>query len=100
MLKKVASLEMHLCGADESQLGPLLDAWLAGLSFDPGTGHYIWGGFSVKYVARGGASVALVFTSGGQDMADSLERGVDTVYEQVHERLSAGTVAWTELPLH
>ena len=100
MLDKAASLDMKLSGADEAQLEPLLDAWLAGLSLDPGSGHYFWGGWSVEVVARGGGSASLVFTSGGQDVAESLEHGVDTFHDQVLEPLSAGSVEWTELPLH
>ncbi len=99
LLEKAASLEMELSGADESQLGPLLDGWLAGLSLDPDTGHYFWGGWSVEVVARGGGSASMVFTSGGQDVAESLEHGVDTFFEQVLEPLSMGRVEWTELPL-
>lgn len=99
-LEKVASLEMRLSGADEAQLGPLLEGWLAGLSFDPDGGHYFRGGWSVKTVTREQGSVSLLFTSGGQDVADSLEHAVDTFYEQVLEPLSAGAVEWTELPLH
>ena len=98
-LEKVASLEMRLSGSDESQLEPLLAGWLAGLSFDPDGGHYFWGGWSVEVVARGGGSASMVFTSGGQDVAESLEHGVDTFFEQVLEPLSAGSVEWTELPL-
>lgn len=99
LLEKTASLEMNLSGADELLLKPLLDGWLAGLSLDPDSGHYFWGGWSVEVVARGGGSASLVFTSGGQDVAESLEHGVDTFHDQVLEPLSAGSVEWTELPL-
>lgn len=100
VLDKAASLEMHLSGADESPFQLLLDGWLKGLSFDADSGHHFQGGWSVQIVARGPGSASMVFTSGGQDVAESLEYAVDTFHEQVLEPLSAGSVKWTELPLH
>lgn len=100
VLDKAASLEMRLSGADETQLEPLLDGWLRGLGFDAESGHYFQGGWSVEIAACSGGSASMVFTSGGQDVAESLEYAVDTFHEQVLQPLTAGTVEWTELPLH
>ncbi len=100
VLDKAASLSMTLRDADPGHLAALLTTWLDGLSFSPESDHYFWGGWSVRIVDHHGGSAELVFTSGGQDVAESLGDGVDSFYEQVLHPLSTASVVWTELPLN
>ena len=98
-LDKVASLAMNLRGADPEQLDLLLDGWLDGLEYDVERGRYFQGGFSVDVQGRGNGTAGIVFTSGGQDVADSLGDAVDMFCDSVLERLDTAEVTWTELPL-
>lgn len=100
VLDKAASLSVTLRDADPDQFEVLLAAWLDGLSNGAENGQYFRGGWSVQIITHDGGSADLVFTSGGQDVADSLGHGVDTFYEQVLQPLSTVSVVWTELPLH
>ncbi|MDD0858603.1 hypothetical protein NHF46_14255 [Arthrobacter alpinus] len=98
-LDKVASLAMNLRGADPEKLEALLERWLAGLEYDAEHGHYFHGGFSVEVQDRGNGTAQIVFTSGGQDVAESLGYAVDEFYEQVLQHLTTASVTWTEQPL-
>lgn len=99
-LDKAASLAVEIRDADPDHLEALLRNWLGGLNHDPGQDGHYRGGYGVRILSRGSGSAHLVFTSGGQDVAESLGDGVDTFCEQVLQPLSTVSVVWTELPLH
>lgn len=98
-LDKSATLAMKLRGADPQQLDELLDTWLADFSFDAASGCHYQGGFSVDIQARGPGTMDALFSSGGQDVAESLGWAVDDFHDQVLKLLDTADVAWTELPL-
>lgn len=98
-LDKVARLGLTLRGAGPEQLDLLLDGWLDGLEYDVEHGTYFQGGFSVEVQSRGNGRVDIEFTSGGQDVAESLGYAVDEFCDSVLEQLDAVEVTWTELPL-
>jgi len=74
--------------------------WLCRLqSDDDGPGSYYEGGYAVRILAQDAGSVRIIFTSGGQDVAESLGYGVKKFHEQVLQPLTTASVSWTELPL-
>ncbi|ALE06463.1 hypothetical protein AL755_15000 [Arthrobacter sp. ERGS1:01] len=99
-LDKTASLAMTLRDAPPGQFAPLLRDWLGSLQSDDATsGNYYEGGYGVWILDRDDRGARIIFTSGGQDVADSLGYGVEKFYEQVLQPLTEGAVTWTELPL-
>ncbi|MGB3302161.1 hypothetical protein [Gordonia sp. (in: high G+C Gram-positive bacteria)] len=98
-LRKKASLAMMLRGADPAQLDALLNDWLASLSREEGSNVFSGGGCSVELLAAGDGGADMVFSSGGQDVAESLGYVVDCFYEKVLVSLDTAEVTWTELPL-
>ncbi|MGA7203062.1 MAG: hypothetical protein WBX27_00365 [Specibacter sp.] len=98
-LDKSASLLMTLRGAPAEQFQPLLRSWLGGLTRDDQSGRYGWGGYSVHILAQEEGSADIVFTSGGQDVAESLGDAVEEFHLKVLQSLSSASVTWTELPL-
>ncbi|MEV8144251.1 hypothetical protein [Specibacter sp. NPDC078709] len=100
-LIKVARLVMslELAPQEQDELEPLLEKWLDGLNRDFATNHWYSGGCGFQLLAREEDSVQILFSSGGQDVADSLQAGVDTFYDQVLKPLHTARVTWTELPL-
>ncbi|MBP2414076.1 hypothetical protein JOF48_002875 [Arthrobacter stackebrandtii] len=99
LLDKVARLALNLRGADPEALDALLGSWLAGLDNDGERGRYFQGGFGVEVLSQGSGAADIVFSSGGQDVADSLGYAVDSFCDDVLRHLTAGTATWTELPL-
>lgn len=102
-LEKAARLSVQIHGASPAPLGELLQRWLDTLTRDAG-GGWFRGGWAVDVVSHQGGSAELVLSSGGQDVADSLQDAADSFHEQVLEPLELdplmpGTVTWTELPL-
>ena len=98
-LDKAATLALTLRGAGPEQLDELLDTWLEALSFDRESGCHYQGGFSVEIQARGPGTLDALFSSGGQDVAESLLWAVDEFHLQVASRLDTADVVWTEIPL-
>jgi hypothetical protein len=98
-LDKSASLVMTLRDAPAEQFQSLLRSWLGGLTQDEESGRYGWGGYAVHILAQDGGSADIVFTSGGQDVADSLGDAVEEFYRVVLRPLTTASVTWTELPL-
>lgn len=100
-LSKVARLAIIVESAPQEQAGleSLLETWLTGLSKDSQSNRWYLGGCGIEVLARGARSVQIEFSSGGQDVAESLQAGVDTFSDQVLEPLRTAKVTWTELPL-
>lgn len=100
-LSKVARLVMRLelTPAKQEELEPLLEKWLGSLNTGTASNHWFSGGCAFDMLARGENSIKIMFSSGGQDAADSLQTGVDTFYDQVLKPLRTAKVTWTELPL-
>lgn len=102
LLEKTASLSLQIQDANPERLADLLQQWLATLTHS--ANGWFQGGWAVDVVSHERGSAELIFSSGGQDVADSLQDGVDLFHDQVLapldlDPLTAGTVCWTELPL-
>ncbi|WP_157884101.1 hypothetical protein [Arthrobacter alpinus] len=102
LLDKTAKLCLQIHDVNPDRFGDLLRQWLATLTCDEG--GWFRGGWAVDVVAHERGSAELLFSSGGQDVADSLQDGVDSFHDQVlaplsPDPLTPGTVSWTELPL-
>ena len=100
-LSKVARLVMslELAAQEQEELESRLESWLTRLSKDSGSNRWYSGGCGIQVLARGAGSARIEFSSGGQDVAESLQAGVDVFYDQVLEPLRTAKVTWTELPL-
>jgi hypothetical protein len=98
-LDKSASLLMRLREAPPGQFQALLREWLGHLTWDARSGRYGWGGYVVQILAQDGGNADIVFTSSGQDVAESLGDAVEQFYRLVLQPLTTASVTWTELPL-
>lgn len=97
-LRKQATVRATVTAPDHEGLLRRFDAWTTQLHGPSDDDTFVSGGWFCQRESVDGALV-LLFGSGGQDVAESLDYGIQRFSGAVLKDIPDATVTWTELPL-
>lgn len=98
-LRKRATVRATITAPDPEQLLRRFDAWAAHLHGPDAEDTLVHGGWFCQRERRDGGTLVLLFGSGGQDVAESLDYGIQWFSGAVLGAIPAATAHWQELPL-
>lgn len=97
-LRKTATVRATVTAEDPLELQQRFNDWSAHLRGPDSDGVFVHGGWSCQLERFGGDTLVLRFSSGGEDVADSLDDGIQWFSGAVLEPIPTSTVVWEELP--
>ena len=95
---KTATVRVTVNAADPLELKQHFTDWAAHLHGPDSNGVFVHGGWSCQLERIDGGTLVLRFSSGGEDVADSLDYGIQWFSGAVLEPIPTSTVVWEELP--
>lgn len=98
-LLKRATVRATVTAPDRGELRSLFDEWARHLRGPSGDEIFVHGGWFCQREQPGSASLVLLFGSGGQDVAESLDYGIQWFSGAVLGAIPSAAVTWQELPL-
>ena len=98
-LRKQATVLATVKSSDPERLARLFAAWTKHLHEPNSDGVFVQGGWFCEVKQAEAGLLVLLFGSGGQDVAESLDYGVQWFSGAVLGAIPGATVTWQELPL-
>lgn len=98
-LRKKATVRVTVSTPDTAQFQDLFQTWAAHLHGPSDDMTWVHGGWFCQRESIDQDRVVLLFGSGGQDVAESLDYGIQWFSGAVLGGLREATVTWEELPL-
>lgn len=99
-LQKTATVRGTVIAEDPLELKQRFSDWSAHLRGPDSDGVFVQPGWSCQLERFDGNTLVLCFSSGGEDVADSLNYGIQWFSGAVLQAIPSSTVTWGELPLH
>ncbi len=97
-LHKLAIVRATVTAPDAKELASLFEEWTAYLEGPSEDGNYWHGGWFCQREKSEDGTLALLFGSAGEDVAESLDFGIQWFSGAVIARIADAEVAWQELP--
>lgn len=98
--RRTATVRATVVAEDPSELRQRLKDWVAHLHGPDNNDIFVHGGCFCQRERMNGGTLVLLFSSGGEDVADSLDYGIQWFSGAVLKPIPSSTVTWEELPLH
>lgn len=99
-LIKIVKLEVHLKYLDERNLQDAFDFWLKQFpAIETKNTEYAIGGCGLKIISQSNTAIKIILFSSGQDVLESLDYVVESLYQTFIMNDSNIVVSWKELPI-